>query len=307
MTPSSERITGMFHATGAYLLWGVLPIYLWFAQPTGTVELIAWRVILSLVFCAGVLTVLKTWPRFVALVRQPRVVLILALAGVLVLGNWLLYVWAVELGKPIEGALGYYLNPLVSMLFGMVFFGERMRPLQWVAIALAATALIVLIIGYGAPPWLSVSIAVTFALYGLVKKQLGARVDPVAGFTVETILVLPIALVMLLLVAANGNLTMGQVSIGHTLVLLCAGIITSLPLLLFASATLRLLLVEVGFFQFITPTMHFIVGLVLFGESMPLERWIGFAFVWAALVVFVVDMVRQGRHARGGIVPGPGA
>ena len=210
MTQRSDRAAGITHALFAYGIWGILPIYLWFTRPTGTVELIAWRVLLSVVFCAAVLLITRRWARFTALLRDRRTVLLLALAGVLVLGNWLLYVWSVELNKPLEGALGYYLNPLMSMLFGMLVFGERLRPLQVLALGLAVAAVVVLIVGYGSPPWLSLSISITFALYGVVKKAISGRVDPVAGFMVETVMVTPVAVVLLALVIAQGSLTFGR-------------------------------------------------------------------------------------------------
>lgn len=307
MTQRSDRAIGITHALFAYGIWGILPIYLWFTRPTGTLELIAWRVLLSVVFCVVVLLATRRWARFTALLRERRTVLLLALAGLLVLGNWLLYVWAVELGKPLEGALGYYLNPLMSMLFEMLIFGERLRPLQVVALVLAAIAVVVLIIGYGSPPWLSLSISITFALYGVVKKAISGRVDPVAGFMVETVMVAPIAVVLLVVVIVQGNFTLGMVSPGHTVALLLAGVITSLPLVLFASAAAKLPLIEIGFFQFLAPTLQFIAGLVLFREHMPAERWIAFAIVWVALTVFVIDMVRDLRGSRNLVVPTPGA
>lgn len=307
MTQRSDRAVGITHALFAYGIWGILPIYLWFTRPTGTVELIAWRVLLSVVFCAAVLHITRRWSRFTSLLRERRTVLLLALAGVLVLGNWLLYVWSVELNKPLEGALGYYLNPLMSMLFGMLVFGERLRPLQVLALVLAVAAVVVLIVGYGSPPWLSLSISITFALYGVVKKAISGRVDPVAGFMVETVMVTPVAVVLLVLVIAQGSLTFGTISPGHTVVLLFAGVITSLPLVLFASASAKLPLIEIGFFQFLAPTLQFIAGLVLFREHMPVERWIAFAIVWVALTVFVIDMVRNLRASRNLVVPTPGA
>lgn len=306
MTHRSDRAIGITRALFAYGIWGILPIYLWFTRPTGTLELIAWRVLLSVVFCAGVLQLTRRWSRFTALLRERRTVLLLALAGVLVLGNWLLYVWTVELNKPLEGALGYYLNPLMSMLFGMLIFGERLRPLQVMALVLAAIAVVVLIVGYGSPPWLALSVSTTFALYGVVKKAISGRVDPVAGFMLETVMVTPVAVVLLAVVIVQGSFTFGTVSLGHTVVLLLAGVITSLPLLLFASAAAKLPLIEIGFFQFLGPTLQFIAGLVLFREHMPLERWIAFAIVWAALALFVIDMVRDLRASRNLVVPTPG-
>ena len=296
-TPREPRAASVAQALIAYLLWGVLPIYLWFARPTGTLEIIGWRIVFSVAICALLLTIWRRWPLVAALLRRPRSLLVLAVAGVLVMTNWLLYVWGVEMGRPLEGALGYYLNPLVSMVLGMLVLRERLRPLQWVAVGFAVAAVGVMIVGYGTAPWLAIALAVTFALYGLVKKQVGATVDPVAGFTVETLAVLPVAVALLVGVGLGPGLTMGAISPVHDAVLVLAGVITTAPLVLFAAASRHLALVELASFQYLAPTIHFVVGIALFREEMPLERWLGFGLVWAALVIFTVDIVRQARGA----------
>lgn len=296
MTPApASRTAGLLQAIAAYGLWGILPIYLWLARPTGVLELISWRVLFSIVFCLAVIAVMRSWAKLTAILRNPRTVGLLAVAGVLIMVNWLLYVWAVELGRPLEGALGYYLNPLFSILLGMLVLGERLRPLQWVAVGLAVAAVGVMIVGYGQAPWLSLGLAITFAVYGLVKKQVSGHVDPVAGFTVETVAIAPIAFVLLVLVGSGAGLTFGTVSVGHTVVLLFAGVITSLPLLLFATSARTLTLTELGLVQYLAPTIQFVVGLLLFDEQMPPERWLGFGLVWLALILFTVDQVRAAR------------
>jgi len=297
-TPRDHRAAGVAQALIAYSLWGVLPVYLWFVQDTGTLEIIGWRVVFSVLICAALLTALRQWRRFVELVRRPRAVIVLGVAGLFVLSNWLLYVWSVETGRPLEGALGYYLNPLVSMVLGMLVLRERLRPLQWLAVGFATAAVVVLVVGYGTAPWLALAIAVTFGVYGLVKKQVGATVDPVAGFTVETLTVLPIAAVLLAVLAGGPGLSMGSAGPGHSLLLALSGAITTAPLVLFASASRHLKLVELASFQYLAPTIHFVVGITLFGEEMPLERWLGFGLVWTALVIFSVDLVRSERRMR---------
>lgn len=297
-TSRSPRVAGVAQALTAYALWGVLPVYLWFVGDTGTFELIGWRVVFSVAICAVLLTLLRRWRLVVELLRRPRTALVLGVAGVFVMANWLLYVWSVETGRPLEGALGYYLNPLVSMVLGMLVLRERLRALQWLAVAFAAAAVAVLVVGYGSAPWLALAIAVTFGLYGLIKKQVGERVEPLAGFTVETLTVLPIAAVLLGVVAAGPGLTMGAISPGYDALLALSGAITTAPLVLFASASRSLTLVELASFQYLAPTMHFVVGITLFREEMPLERWLGFALVWIALLVFTVDIVRASRRPR---------
>ena len=292
-TPARDpRAAGVVQSLIAYFLWGVLPIYLWLVRETGTLEMIGWRVVFSVAICAVLVVLLRRLRLVVDLVRRPRTLGALALAGVFVMSNWLLYVWSVETGRPLEGALGYYLNPLVSMVLGMLVLRERLRRLQWLAVGFAVAAVIVLIVAYGTAPWLALAIAVTFGIYGLVKKQLGATVDPIAGFAVETATVLPIAVALL---AVAGPLSMGAISPGYDLLLVLSGAITTAPLVLFASASRHLRLVELASFQYLAPTMHFVVGILLFREEMPPERWAGFALVWTALVIFSIDMVRSAR------------
>lgn len=283
----------------SFATWGLLPLYLQTVKPTGTIEIIAWRILLSVVFCFVVLLIARRWGAFVRLLKNWRAMLSLGLASVAVLFNWSLFVLAVELGRSLEGSLGYYLNPLISMLLGMIFLRERLRPLQWVAAGLAATSFIVMVVAYGEPPWLSLGIAGSFAAYGLLKKQVSRHVDPIAGLTAETMWLTPVALGMLVFVALHGGITMGQVSGGHTAMLLLAGVMTSVPLLLFAAATARLSLVEVGIVQYVAPTMQFLFGVFLLHEPMPPERWAGFGLVWLALVFFTVDLVIDvGRRRR---------
>lgn len=293
-TTRDPHSVGIAQALLAYLIWGFFPVYFWLVRPSGTLEVIGWRVVLSVVFSVVLILVVRQWSKFIAVWRQPRLVGVLAVAGFFVMANWTLYVWAVELGRPIEAALGYYLNPLISILLGMMFLRERLRPLQWVAVGLALAAVLVMMLGYGEVPWLALALAVTFGIYGLVKKQV--RVDAVVGFAVETITMAPVAVLFFVLAIAGPGLTMGQISGWHTTVLLFAGVITSLPLLLFAASSKKLQLAEIGILQYITPTMHFVVGLVLFREAMPPERWAGFALVWLALILFTVDLVRHSRR-----------
>lgn len=183
----------------------------------------------------------------------------------------------------------------MSMALGMLVLGERLRPLQWAAAALALLAVIVLSFGYGQVPWIAMGLAAAFALYGLLKKQVGGHVDPLAGLTVETAAVLPIAGAMFIWAGLTTGITVGNVSVGHTLLVLLAGVVTTVPLLLFASGARQLSLIEMGMLQYVGPTIQFLIGVWVFGEAMPFERWIGFALVWVALVMFTIDQWRQSR------------
>jgi chloramphenicol-sensitive protein RarD len=254
--------------------------------------------VLSLVFCAILISVTRRWSALVSLVRDRRTTLILGLAGILILVNWLVYVFAVQTDQVVEAALGYFANPIVTVLLGVFVLRERLRTLQWVSLAISATAVLVLAINYGKFPWIALGLAFSFGIYGLIKKQVGGRVDAVGGLTIETAWLAPAALVTLLLIAANGTLTMGTISPIHTVLLLSAGVITAVPLLLFASAARRVPLTYLGLLQFLAPILQFVIGVFFLHEQMPFSRWLGFGLIWLALLVLTFDMLRNGRRNR---------
>lgn len=290
--------SGLAFAISAYALWGLLPIFFLALAPAGSIEIVSWRVLFSLVFCALIIAVTRSWRKLFAIVKQPRLVLLLGLAGALVLVNWLVYVYATLSGHVVEGSLGYFINPLVTVLLGVVILRERLRTAQWVAVGIAAVAVLVLAIGYGQFPWISLVLAFSFGLYGFVKKWVGPKVDAVSGLTIETALLAPVALGMLWVVAATDGIVFGTAGVTNTLLLVSAGVVTAVPLLLFAAASRRLPLVWIGLTQFLTPLLQFLFGALVMGEPMPLERWVGFILVWTALTVFMTDMVVTGRAAR---------
>lgn len=290
--------TGIAFTIGAYLLWGVLPLYFVVLAPMGPWEVVAWRVLLSFVFCLVLLTVMRGWSSLWAIVRRPALLGWSALAGVLIYVNWQAFVIGTLSDRVIETSLGYFINPIFTVLLGVVVLRERIRRLQTVAVGIAAVAVVVIIAAYGDFPWIAVSLTLSFGLYGLVKKRIGAAVDAVSGLTLESFWLIPIAVVMLIIVGQTSGLTFGTVSPLHTALVAGAGIATAVPLLLFAAGTRRIDLTLVGMFQFITPVMQFLVGWALLGEPMPLERWIGFALVWLAIVVFLVDLLLQRRRGR---------
>jgi chloramphenicol-sensitive protein RarD len=219
--------------------------------------------------------------------------LVLAAAAVLIAGNWLVFVYGVNSGHVVETSLGYFINPLVSVLLGVVFFAERLRPLQWTAVAIAALAVGVLTVNYGRPPWIALSLAATFGLYGLMKKLV--RVPAAPGLFVETALVAVPAAVLLGVLHAQGHGTFGNAGAGNAVLLVTSGVATAVPLLLFAAATRRIPLSTVGLLQYLTPLMQLSVGVFVDGEPMPPARLAGFAIVWVALAVFTVDSVRNAR------------
>ena len=274
------------------MLWGVLPAYFLLLDPTSPVEIVAWRVVLSLVFCLVLIAIVRGWRRLGVILRDGRSMAWLLLSGCLVTVNWSVFVAAVLTGHVVEAALGYFINPIVTVLLG-VLLRERLRPLQWVAVGISGVAVVVMAIGYGVFPWISIILALSFGFYGLVKNRVGARVDAMSGLAIETGYVTPIAAAVLIWLGSTSGLSLGQHGPAHTAFLLAAGAVTAVPLLLFAAGARRLPLSVVGFTQYFAPVLQLITGVVLLGEPMPLARWIGFAIVWLALGVLSVDMVRQ--------------
>lgn len=297
--------SGLAFAVGAYGLWGFLPIYFIALAPTGPIEIVAWRVLLSLVFCAILIAVTRAWRPFATLLRDRRVMLTMGLAGLLIFINWQTYVFATLTGQVVEAALGYFINPIVTVFLGVLVLRERLNVTQWVAVGISIVAVIVLGIGYGQLPWIALVLAFSFGFYGLIKKRVGPKVDAIAGLTLETAWLAPIAVVQLVFVAMTTGLTMGTVSAWHTTLLLLAGAVTAVPLLLFAAASRRLPLIYLGFIQYFAPFIQFLVGVFVLHEPMPLERWIGFGLVWVALVVLTFDLVRGVRTARRAAATGP--
>ncbi|TYP84829.1 EamA family transporter RarD [Blastococcus xanthinilyticus] len=290
-----ERRLGVVSGLGAYALWGLFPLYFPLLEPAGGLEIVAHRVLWSLVFVGLLLCVVRRWGAVRTAVRSPRTVLVLAGAALLVATNWLIYVYGVNSGQVVETSLGYFINPLVSVLLGVVVFSERLRPLQWVAVAVAAVAVAVLTIDYGRPPWIAIGVAVSFGLYGLMKKLV--RVEAAPGLFLETALIAVPAAVVLAVLHAGGDGTFANAGAGHALLLASSGVATAVPLLLFAAAARRIPLSAVGLLQYLTPLMQLAIGVFVFDEPMPPARLAGFVIVWIALAIFTADTL---RHARAG-------
>ncbi|WZH37433.1 MAG: EamA family transporter RarD [Microbacterium enclense] len=296
--PTGGSTRGALYALGAYLLWGVLPIYFLQLKPTGPFEVVAWRIILAFVFCLVLLTVLRAWRPFLAIVRQPRLMGLTAVAGVLIYINWQTYLYGALTDHVIETSLGYFINPIVTVLLGVIVLRERLRLVPWIAIGLAVVAVAVIVIGYGAFPWIALTLAFSFGFYGLVKKQIGPAVDAVSGLTLESLWLLPVAAIQLAFVANLTGITLGTAGVLHTVLLLLAGAVTAVPLLLFASGARRVPLTVIGLLQFVAPIIQFAIGVWVLGEPMTVERWIGFGLVWVALVVLSADSIVMSRRHR---------
>lgn len=299
---TNDETVGFLSTLSAYLLWGILPVYFLILAPTGAWETVAWRIVFSVVFCLVALAITRGWSRVIAILRNPKLAALTALGGGLVYINWQLFVLAAQGGQVVESSLGYFINPIVSVLLGVLVLHERLRPLQWTAIGVAALAVIVIVIGYGEMPWISLGLAFSFGFYGLVKNRIGPSVDAVSGLTLETVWLLPVAIIQLIVVAVTSGITIGVGGIGHVVLIAGLGITTAVPLLLFAIGTRRIPLTMVGILQFAAPILQFLVGVFLLHEPMPPERWIGFGIVWVAVVILVTDSLMAGRRARAAVV-----
>lgn len=295
--PPAQRLdrSGLLAGLGAYGLWGVLPLYFPLLEPAAPVEIVAHRVVWSLLFCLLLLRVTGAWASFTAALRDGRTLRTLALAGGLVAANWLVFVQGVLTGQTVDAALGYYINPLVTVSIAVLALGERLRRTQWVAVGIGTVAVVVLTVGLGRLPWIALVLAATFGVYGLIKNRVGRTVPALASLAVETTVLAPLALGYVVLLGVTGTAAFGTNGVGHALVVAGSGVITAVPLLLFGSAARRLPLSVVGLLQYLAPTLQFLVGVLWFREDMPPVRWAGFALVWLALVVLTVDGLRAVR------------
>ena len=291
-----QRRVGVLTGLAAYLLWGLFPLYFPLLEPAGGVEIVAHRIVWSLLFVAVLLTVVRSWTQVRAAVADLRTLGVLALAAALIVVNWLVFVYGVNSGHVVETSLGYFINPLVSVLLGVVAFGERLRRLQWVAVAVATVAVVVLTVDYGRPPWIALALAGSFGLYGLMKKLV--QVEAAPGLFVETALVVLPALLVIGVMEARGTAVFGHAGVGNVLLLVGSGIATAIPLLLFAAAARRVPLSTVGLLQYVNPLMQLAIGVFVFSEPMPPARLAGFALVWVALVVFTADTLRAAHGNR---------
>lgn len=292
-----DTTAGILFGVGAYGLWGLLPLYFFVLMPAGAVEIVANRVVWSLIFCALLITVTGGWPVLVAALRNRSVFGSLALAAFLIAINWLTYTFGVTTNQAVETSLGYFINPLVSVLLGVFVLKEKLRPLQWAAVGIGFAAVGVLTYSYGKLPWIALTLAFSFGLYGFVKKRVGPKVDAVTSLSVETMVLAPFAAATMVVLAANGTATLTSQGAGHFWLLLASGVITAVPLLFFGASARRLPMTTIGLLQYFAPVLQFIVALVVFREAMTPERWIGFGVVWLALLVLTVDMLRNTRKA----------
>lgn len=284
---SDASVRGGLAAGAAFLAWGVVPIYWKQMHAVSAFELIAHRIVWSLLFLAGVLALQKSFASVRSALGNPRILAHSALCGLLLSGNWTVYVWAVNSGHVIETSLGYFLAPLGNVAFGYLLLKEHLRPMQWGAIACASLGVLVLLVRAGHVPWIALTLAVTWSLYAILKKQ--SPLGSLAGLTVETLVLFPLAAALLLWRAWTGEGALGHVSVSLHVLILSAGVITAIPLVLFAYGAQRLRMTTIGLFQYLAPSVQFLLGLFLYHEPFDTPRLQACVLIWIGLVIYTAD------------------
>ncbi len=294
MDNRTEQQAGVFYAAFSYILWGVLPIYWKFLNHVGADEILANRVFWSFFFVAFILVVNKKWGLFTGTLRglgqNKKQFAALAVASMLISINWFIYIWAVNTDQMIEASLGYYINPLVSVLLGMVFLKERLSILQYISFALAAIGVLIMTISYGQFPWIALSLAISFGLYGLAKKLI--KVDSAVGLALETLVVMPLSAIYIGYLVVQGTNSLFAGSWATTLLLAGAGAATAIPLLFFAKGAQRIPLATLGILQYIAPTLTLILGVFVYHETFSAVHLLAFTFIWSALILYSLSRTK---------------
>ncbi|MEV7727013.1 EamA family transporter RarD [Streptomyces sp. NPDC087917] len=296
MKADNEQRTGLLYGFGAYGMWGLVPLFWPLLKPSGAIEILAHRMVWSLAAVGIALLVLRRWSWIAELARQPRKLALTTLAAVVISVNWGLYIWSVNNGQVVEASLGYFINPLVTIALGVLLLKERLRRAQWAAVGIGFAAVIVLAVGYGRPPWISLTLACSFATYGLIKKKL--NMGGLESLTAETAVLFLPALGYLLWLGAQGRSSFSSEGVGHSLLLASTGLVTAIPLVCFGAAAIRVPLSTLGLLQYMAPVFQFGLGVLYFHEAMPPERWAGFSLVWVALILLTWDALRTARRNR---------
>ena len=273
-------------------MWGAFPLYWPLLEPANPLEIVSHRAVWTLVFCFMVLAATKALKTTLVTLKRPTVAVKLFLSSLLISVNWLVYIWATNNEHVVEASLGYYINPLIIIGFGVIFLKEKMRPLQWAAVSIATIGVLVLTFDYGRLPWIALALAFSWGSYGLIKKQLG--LGALEGLAIETFISSFFYLAYLIYIGNQGTGQFGH-GWGLTALLISAGAVTAIPLLLFNGSTNRLPFTTIGLLQYITPTLQFSIGVWVLNEDMPTARWIGFLIIWAALVTLAIDLIRSSR------------
>ncbi|QYK01755.1 EamA family transporter RarD [Shewanella psychrotolerans] len=290
----TEYRKGIVLALCAYSLWGFAPLYFKLLNQVSATEILLHRVIWSFVFMIILMQFIGGFAKLRQLFKRPKQLAVLTVTSILIAGNWLLFIWAVNNDHMLDASLGYFINPLLNVLLGMLFLGERLRKLQWFAVSLACAGVLVQLISFGSIPLVSLALAASFGFYGLLRKKV--NVDAKTGLLVETALLLPVAIIYLFATLDSATANMLTNDINMNLLLIAAGVVTSVPLLCFAGAATRIPLSMLGFFQYLGPSIMFILAISLFKEPFDLEKGVTFAFIWSALLIFTLDMGLRARR-----------
>jgi chloramphenicol-sensitive protein RarD len=288
----SEGATGLTFGVSAYLIWGSFPLIITAASFANPFEVVVWRVVFGFLFAALLVTLTRTWAQTVELVKSPKKLGWVAVASLFIFINWSVYVVAVATSNVLETSLGYFINPLITVLFAVVFLKEKLRKGQWVALGIGFAAVVILTFDYGRPPWIALALAISFGTYSLAKNRVGGKIRALQSFTIESGIVLPFALIQLWIVSMFTPIMIFS-GVFEASVLISFGILTAIPLILFGAAASRVKLSTIGFIQYLTPILQFSVGYFILEEPMPPVRWIGFALVWLSLVVLTTDALRR--------------
>jgi chloramphenicol-sensitive protein RarD len=292
----NEKTKGIGYGLSAYLIWGSFPLVIAMLSFADPFEIVVWRVIFGFAFGLAVILVTRKFSEYLSVFKQPKQLLWILLAAVVIYINWQVYVYAVAENHVLEASLGYFINPLVTIALATIFLKEKLNVLQWVAVGLGGVAVLILTFNYGQPPVIALTLALSFGIYGLAKNRLGGKVSALSSFTVETTLLLPLGIVQLVVLAGMMQIQFGYAGLAPSLGLAAYGVLTAIPLLLFGAAAKRVPLSYIGFMQYVTPTLQFLLGLIVFQEPMPAARWLGFAMVWFALSILSFDALRQLRN-----------
>lgn len=292
MKKRSEGAKGLTFGVSAYLIWGSFPLIITAASFANPFEVVVWRVVFGFLFAALLVTLTRTWAQTVELVKSPKKLGWVAVASLFIFINWSVYVVAVATSNVLETSLGYFINPLITVLFAVVFLKEKLRKGQWVALGIGLAAVVILTFDYGRPPWIALALAISFGTYSLAKNRVGGKIKALQSFTIESGIVLPFALIQLWIVSMYTPIMIFS-GVFEASVLISFGILTAIPLILFGAAASRVRLSTIGFIQYLTPILQFSVGYFILEEPMPPVRWIGFALVWLSLVVLTTDALRR--------------
>ncbi|SQI44235.1 putative chloramphenical resistance permease RarD [Leminorella richardii] len=293
---SQQTRLGVIYALAAYLIWGIAPAYFKVIDFVPADEILTHRVLWSFFFMLALITIGKQWGNVRRVLSDKKKLLLLAVSALLIGSNWLTFIWAVNNHHMLEASMGYFINPLVNVVLGMLFLGERFRRMQWVAVALAFGGVLIQLWQFGSVPYISLTLAITFGLYALTRKKIG--VDSQSGMLMETLWLLPVAAVYLFFIADSPTSHLGQNSLSLNLLLVAAGVVTTVPLLFFTAAATKLRLSTLGFFQYIGPTLMFLLATLFYGESIGQDKLVTFGFIWAALVIFIIDALYYQRKLR---------